>query len=266
MLDGDALTVRRTAAISALASRLLARTDARRMLVLGTGQLVPSIVDAHVTSSGIDTVEVWGQNPSAPPNPARRSVRPPRAGLGRLRPRRGGRGADVIVTATAASDPILRGAWLRPGVHVNLLGAFRPDMREADEEVLRRGSVFVDVTAGALQSGDLHGAVAGGAFDPDDIGADLAALGRQPGRTDRASRTDRTGPTHRASRRRGDHGVQVGGVRRGRSAHGPVGPHDLIAARDGTLHNGAERTVRSASRTSGQRSLRSLSLDREGTR
>ncbi|MEZ5217503.1 MAG: hypothetical protein R2715_13205 [Ilumatobacteraceae bacterium] len=100
------------------------------------------------------------------------------------------------MTATAATDPILRGAWLRPGVHVNLLGAFRPDMREADEEVLRRGSVFVDVTAGALQSGDLHGAVAGGAFDPDDIGADLAALcSRQPGRTDRASRTDRTGPT-----------------------------------------------------------------------
>jgi ornithine cyclodeaminase len=183
VLDGDALTARRTAAVSALAARLLAPRGARRLLVIGAGQLLSPAISAHVASSDIATVEVWGRDigRTAAACAALTEAAPVSvvADVAEAAAR-----ADVIVCLTAATAPVLRGAWLREGTHVNLLGSFRADMRESDVAVLRRGSVFVDTVGGALLSGDLQQPIAAGEFTPEDLAGDLADLctGRHPGR------------------------------------------------------------------------------------
>jgi ornithine cyclodeaminase len=97
------------------------------------------------------------------------------------------RGADLVSCATLSREPLLRGAWLEPGAHVDLVGAFTPEMRESDAEVMRRGQVFVDTREGALaEAGDVLLAIGEGALSPEAICADLHGLcaGEHPGRTD----------------------------------------------------------------------------------
>ena len=86
-------------------------------------------------------------------------------------------GADIISCATMASEPILKGEWLQAGTHVDLVGAFRPDMRESDDELIRKAAVFVDTRAGALvEAGDLTQAMESGAFDPSRVQAEFEEL------------------------------------------------------------------------------------------
>ena len=94
--------------------------------------------------------------------------------------------ADLISCVTGATEPLVAGRLLRPGVHVDLIGSFRPDMREADDDAVRRAAVFVDTRAGALRAGDLARPLAAGVIDESEILADLADLvaGRHPGRTE----------------------------------------------------------------------------------
>src|SRR5690606_21037936 len=95
-------------------------------------------------------------------------------------------GADLVSVATMARDPVIEGAWLAPGAHLDLVGAYRPDMREADNEAVRRSRVFVDTRAGGLrEAGDIVQAIAAGALAEADIAGDLAALcrGEVAGRT-----------------------------------------------------------------------------------
>ena len=95
--------------------------------------------------------------------------------------------ADIVACATMSDTPLVKGAEVRPGTHVDLVGAFRPDLRESDDALLRRGRLFVDTRGGALaEAGDVLQAFASGAIDATAIVADLAELcaGHQPGRRD----------------------------------------------------------------------------------
>lgn len=192
ILDGEALTNRRTAAASALASGYLSRADAATLLMVGTGKLAPYLVEAHCAVRPISRVLVWGRNPD-------------RAAALRERLRGNGRAveavrdlaaatplADIISCATASTEPLLRGRDLRAGTHIDLVGAFTPSMRETDDEAVRRASVFVDTYPGALaEAGDLLQAAATGMWSTDQLRADLHELAAElkPGRSDPAEIT-----------------------------------------------------------------------------
>ncbi|SET27335.1 ornithine cyclodeaminase [Paracoccus homiensis] len=184
VMDGDALTARRTAAASALAADYLARKDARTLLVVGTGQLSRAMAAAHSSVRNHDRIMVWGRNcdSSARIAGAMREDGLPAEAVTDLE--QACRSADVITTVTAATSPIIHGDWLRPGTHLDLVGAFREDMREADDTALGQSRVFVDSVDGAMKSGDLAQPTRAGLFDPIQIEADLAELaqGRHPGR------------------------------------------------------------------------------------
>ena len=184
VLDGDELTARRTAAVSALAAKHLARPDAVRLLVIGTGQLAPNMARAHSRVRRFDTIQIWGRNPAA----AREVVKllaadglPATAtadldeAIGR---------ADVISCVTGATSPVVLGKRVVPGTHLDLVGSFRPDMREADDTAIARAVLFVDTVPGAVQSGDLAQPLADGVIAEESIIADLRSLvtGRHPGR------------------------------------------------------------------------------------
>lgn len=177
VLDGATLTRRRTAAASVLAATFLARPDSRRLLLLGTGAMIPALIEAYTSAFPIETVAIWGrdsQNAAAAVAQARAkntnadAVTDIRAALAE---------ADIVSSATLATSPLIRGADLRAGMHVDLIGAFRPEMCEADGSCFARSLVFVDTYAGAMdEAGDLLQAIAGGHIRADAIAADLAAL------------------------------------------------------------------------------------------
>ena len=185
VLDGDELTARRTAAVSALAARYLARTDAGRLLVVGTGQLAPNVARAHAHTRTLRSVEIWGRTPGragavvddlAGSGLPAVAVDDLEAAVER---------ADLICCVTSATEPLVAGCLLQPGTHLDLIGGFRPDMREADDDAVRRASIFVDTGPGALVAGDLAQPLAAGVIDESRITADLADLvtGRHRGRT-----------------------------------------------------------------------------------
>jgi len=191
-IDGKELTRRRTAAASALAATLLAREDASSLLVVGTGSLAPMLIEAHAAVRPIRQVRVWGRNLGKAHALAERYAGY-RGGLTPIESAAAAddlaaatAGAQIVSCATLSQEPIIHGEWLALGAHLDLVGAFRPDMRESDGECIRRGEVFVDTYAGARgEAGDLLRAEAEGAFQFDDIRADLAELLRaeRPGRT-----------------------------------------------------------------------------------
>lgn len=184
-IDGSALTSRRTAAASALAARELARQDAASLLVVGTGKLAPMLIEAHAAVRPIHTVRIWGRNPDKAEALAEKfkdrfncqAV----TDLETAVPE-----ADIISCATLSTEPLIQGEWLKPGSHLDLVGAFRPTMRETDSQCLARSEVFVDTYAGALsEGGDILQAMDEGKFNETDLRAELAELlcGEKPGRT-----------------------------------------------------------------------------------
>jgi alanine dehydrogenase len=184
-LDGSELTRRRTAAASALAARELAREDARNLLVVGTGKLAPMLIEAHASVRPIERVRVWGRNPAKAAALAEQYAA--RFDCAAVADLDGAvKEADLVSCATLSTSALIRGAALRPSTHLDLVGAFRPSMRECDAACLQRGEVFVDTYAGAMgEAGDILQAVEEGAFHRDDIRADLAQLlrGERPGRS-----------------------------------------------------------------------------------
>ncbi|EJN09269.1 putative ornithine cyclodeaminase, mu-crystallin, partial [Bradyrhizobium sp. YR681] len=192
MIDGEALTNRRTAAASALASDYLSRADSRTLLVVGTGHLAPHLVAAHCAVRPIEQVLVWGRNPQRALALADTLIRQgidaaPAADLAEALPR-----ADIVSCATTSTEPLVKGASLRPGTHLDLVGAFRPQMRESDDDAVLRSRVFVDTYAGALaEAGDLLQPIAAKRWSADRICGDLHELtnGTRPGRLDRSEIT-----------------------------------------------------------------------------
>ena len=171
VMDGRLITEMRTAAVSAVATRLLARADPKVLTILGSGVQARSHLEALRLVREFTEVRVWS------PRNAESFAREFRV-LAATSPEEAARGADVIVVATAATTPVLRGEWLAPGAHINAVGATRPNWRELDDEVLRRATIYVESREAALkESGDV---IAAGK-EPIEIGEVIA--GKQRGRT-----------------------------------------------------------------------------------
>jgi ornithine cyclodeaminase len=189
IIDGEALTLRRTAAVSALASRFLSRADSRSLLLVGTGRLAPEMVVAHCHARDIERVMVWGRSECKAQETIERIKQ---AGLPdhvsidtELVLAAACAGADIICCATTSTEPLLRAEWVKPGTHIDLVGGFRPNMREADDALMSTTALFVDTLEGALaEAGDLVQPIQAGLLQATDIRADLSALARasHPGR------------------------------------------------------------------------------------
>ncbi|MFA6113779.1 MAG: ornithine cyclodeaminase family protein [Sphingomonas sp.] len=185
LFDGAALTRRRTAAASVLAATCLARPNAKRLLLLGTGALNAPLIEAYVGTFPIEAIQIWGRDPAKAEAAAgaARALGYPAVATPQIAPALAR--ADIVSAATLSTTPLIAGDKLAPGTHVDLIGAFRPDMSEADGRTFARSRVFVDTMHGALEeAGDLLQAIAGGYLAASDIQGDLAALcaGAHPGR------------------------------------------------------------------------------------
>jgi ornithine cyclodeaminase len=187
VLDGEAVTLRRTAATSALASQHLARCDAHTLLIVGSGHLAPWMARAHwALRPSLQRVQVWGRQPQLAQARARELAAEglPAQAVDELEP--AVRGACIVCCATTATEPLVHGDWLAPGTHLDLVGGFRPHMREVDDAAVARARIVVDTAAGALtEAGDLVQPLARGVIDRARIVAELSQLlsGAVPGRT-----------------------------------------------------------------------------------
>lgn len=180
LMDAPALTAKRTAAASALASKYLSRGNSESLLVIGTGTLSSQLIAAHASVRPIKNVYVWG-----------RSIKKAQAvclqvqdlGLNCIAIENLNdyiAKVDIISCATMSQQPLVFGNKLVPGQHLDMVGAYRPDMREMDDECLKRGILFVDNTESALrETGDLAIPLAQGVISPAHVNADLFALCKQ---------------------------------------------------------------------------------------
>ncbi|HEY1942154.1 MAG TPA: ornithine cyclodeaminase family protein [Roseiarcus sp.] len=183
-IEGTRLTLWRTAAASALAARYLAPTEAKRLLLVGAGSLAPFLARAHRSQRPIETVAVWNHRLQGAERLAESLRHEGFDAHAAPHLEEAVRKADVISCATLSQTPLVAGAWLRPGQHLDLVGAFNMHMREADDAALKRARVFVDTSAALNEGGDVALGLKSGALTPTDIVGDLAALVHgAPGRT-----------------------------------------------------------------------------------
>jgi ornithine cyclodeaminase len=177
LLDGEELTLRRTGAASALASRYLSAPQAARLAMVGTGRLAPHLIESHARVRPIREVLIWGRRAER--------ARAVAASLhcAELRVEAvddleaAVHWADIVSCATLSHQPLVRGAWLHAGQHLDLVGAFNPEMCETDDEAVARAELYVDTRAGALaESGELVGAMARGVIGPQAVRAELNEL------------------------------------------------------------------------------------------
>jgi ornithine cyclodeaminase len=178
IIDGAGITAWKTAADSALGSRYLSRPDARCLIMVGAGALARPLIRAHLSvRPGIERVLVWNRTPARAEALAAQLraeglaveiAADLAAAVGQ---------ADIISSATRTEQPLIKGAWLQPGAHLDLVGAFTASMREADDAALRRGRLFVDARETTLDHiGELTIPIASGVIGRDDVVADLYDL------------------------------------------------------------------------------------------
>ncbi|NBA98091.1 ornithine cyclodeaminase family protein [Pseudomonas sp. R5(2019)] len=185
--DGPAITAWKTAGDSALAGERLSRQDSSVLLVLGAGLVARALTEAYLhIRPGIRQVLLWNRTSKKLETfVAQLQARGIDATLVVNLDAAVGR-ADIIVSATASSVALVKGQLVRPGTHVDLVGGFRPDMREADAQLVARARLYADDREGALNSGDLQGPLQEGLISEDSIQADLfeicqsSAVLRQP--------------------------------------------------------------------------------------
>ncbi len=188
-MDGNIITTRRTVAASALAAGYLARTDSQRLLIVGAGRVAAAVAEAMCcVRPGLAHIEVWNhrtagalalaQALTAAGRPAC-AVSDLAAAVSR---------ADIVSCATLSTSPLVHGAWLRPGTHLDLVGAFTPVMRECDGPALAASRVFVDTDEALAKAGDLLQAIDEGHFAPSGLQGTLAQLCRGERQGRRADR------------------------------------------------------------------------------
>lgn len=179
LVDGTSITFWRTAAVAALAADYLAREDAARLLVCGTGNLAPYLALAHATVRPIREIGIWGRNPEK----AARVVE-------ELRRRRADldirveesleaatRRADVISCATASRAPLIFGEWVQPGTHASFIGNHERDARECDTELVVKSRVYADSRANVLnEAGEILIPISEGRLREADVVGDLSEL------------------------------------------------------------------------------------------
>jgi ornithine cyclodeaminase len=184
--DGAAMTLRKTAADSALGVRLLSREDARVLAVIGAGALAPHVISAHTSvRPSIRTVLVWNRTAERARAVAQSTVIPDVDVRAVDSLDRAVASADIVSCVTMATSPLVRGQLLRPGAHIDLIGGYTPTMREADDDTIRRGRVFVDTRDDMRRTGDIAQPLDSGLLLESDIRGDLYDLcsGSAPGRT-----------------------------------------------------------------------------------
>lgn len=186
VLDGTALTLRRTAAASALAADFLSRPDSAVHLMVGTGALAPYLVAAHAALRPIRETRIWGRDPQKAAALARRLAAAGIAAAPVANLAEAAAAADIVTCATLAREPLIRGAWLKPGTHLDLVGGFTPEMREADDAAVGRASVYADTEAALCEAGDIVQPLRSGHLARERIVGDLFGLTRGicPGRRD----------------------------------------------------------------------------------
>ena len=190
ILEAEMITVKRTAAASALASSYLSRNDASRLLIVGAGALARHFIDAHRAVRPISDVLVWNRTPKrAEELVANYRLQEDASALNSIGVtddlEAAVSGADIVTCITASSEPVLFGDWVREGTHVDLVGAFSPDSRESDDALVQKARIFVDTRTGALaEAGDLIIPMNKGLITEDDVAADLFDLtqGERDGR------------------------------------------------------------------------------------
>jgi ornithine cyclodeaminase len=169
-LDGPMLTLRKTAANSAAAADWLARKDAGTLCMVGAGALAPHLIEAHCAVRPIRRVLWWNRTrPTLERAVAALRQRLPGTAISVAADlHQAISDADIISTATMATEPLVKGAWLRRGAHLDLVGGYRPDMREADDDCIRAASHrYVDARFTTVEvAGDLTRPIAEGVLDP----------------------------------------------------------------------------------------------------
>ncbi|MEY4900598.1 MAG: hypothetical protein RI895_1020 [Actinomycetota bacterium] len=185
-MDGARMTVWRTAAASALASSYLSRPDSSTLTMIGTGALSPFMIRAHMAVRPITEVFLWNHNIRRAHELAQelRDQGLPVTSHPDLVTAVGK--SDIVCAATLTTTPLIFGKWVKPGTHIDTVGAFTPTMRETDDELVQLASLFCDTRTGALkEGGDLAIPISQGVISSDDILADLHELtrGTHPGRT-----------------------------------------------------------------------------------
>ncbi|MCJ7873561.1 ornithine cyclodeaminase [Phaeobacter sp. J2-8] len=185
-IDSPLVTDLKTASDSALGARYLARKDSKTLLILGAGQVARNVAAAYrQILPGLERIMIWNRTADKARALAADLVASglPVEAVTDLADAAGQ--ADIVVTATMSSDPVLRGEWITPGTHVDLIGAFRAEMREADDALLQKARIFVDSRDTTMHHiGELKIPLASGAIAETDVLADLYQLSQgQVGRT-----------------------------------------------------------------------------------
>jgi len=178
LIDGAEITRRRTAAASALAASFLARQNAATLLIVGSGHIAGLVAAAYRTVRPIERVMVWNIRPAGAVRLAERLRADGVAAEAVVDLARAVQQADIISCATLAQRPLVCGAWLRPGTHLDLIGGFTPAMREADDEAVQRSRLFIDTDAALAEAGDLIDPIVRGVLRRDDIAGSLFSLCR----------------------------------------------------------------------------------------
>jgi ornithine cyclodeaminase len=175
-MEAKMLTVKRTAATSALASLYLSGEDASTLLMVGTGALAPELIKAHRSVRPISKVLIWGRNPKKAELVKQQLADMNLEIVVADSLEKAVQKADIISVATLSPDPLIFGKWLQPGQHLDLVGAYRPDMREADDAALQRCSIYVDHEGALKEAGELAIPLKEGVIDKTDIKGALNKL------------------------------------------------------------------------------------------
>lgn len=175
-IDGGTITSRRTVAVSALAASFLAQEDANKLFVVGAGRVASLIPDAYRAVRNIKQIKVWDIHQD---NAVKLVEQLRGQGIDasvETDLEAGTRWADIISCATLSTAPLIRGDWLQAGVHLDLIGAFTPEMREADDEAVAKSAVFIDADEAFHEAGDLVQPIRSGVFKQEDCQAKLSEL------------------------------------------------------------------------------------------
>jgi len=187
LIDGAEITRIRTAAASALATRTLSRSEARSHGILGAGVQAASHFEAMACVRSIDRVVVWARDHDKARRFAVEQAERYGIGVTATESAEAAAACDIVSVVTNAPEPVLRGSWLRPGAHLNLVGSHEAEHREADTHAVTRAAVYVDSRQGALrEAGDLLIPIAEGHFSSDRILGEIGEVlaGTAPGRRD----------------------------------------------------------------------------------
>jgi ornithine cyclodeaminase len=184
VIDGTELTLRRTAAAAALAAKILARSNSQTLAILGTGALCVPMVQAHASVHPFKSILIWGRQK----NKALAAV----AELKTLGIESNYSEdleetlsqADVVAAATTATEPFILSKWLKPGMHLGLIGAFTTQMAEAEPALMNKAQVYADNRAAVLEKGgEIYQAIQQGIMLPSGIEGELAELASDPSKS-----------------------------------------------------------------------------------